>query len=199
MRSFKLVLRILIICLVICAPVYAQTTEYTFIPDSSEVSVDGTSNNTPHWTVYATEFSGAISLSEEANPASVASATLVVATPMMKSRKSPIMDRGMHGALKVKEFPTIDYALTEVTEVEKISEAEFLLTTSGNLTIGGQTLPVSIPVTGTITGTSVTYTGSHALLMTDYGLKPPSLMFGSLRTGDEVEVKFSLYVETAAN
>lgn len=198
MRSFKFVLHLLIVCLVICAPVYAQTTEYAFLPDSSEVSVDGTSNNTPEWTVYATEFSGDITI-DEADPAMVGSASLVVQSPMMKSRKSPIMDRGMHAALKVKEFPTISYELTGVTQVDRTSDTEFLLTTTGNLTIGGETLPVSIPVTGMVSGTAVTYSGSHTLLMTDYGLKPPSLMFGSLRTGDEVVVRFSLYVDTATD
>ena len=198
MRSFKLVLHILIVCLVICAPVYAQTAEYAIVMDSSAVSVDGTSNSTPEWTVYATEFSGGITLSE-ADPASVTLAKLVVQTPMMKSRKSPIMDRGMHGALKVKEHPTISYELTEVTQADWTSDTEFLLNTAGNLTIGGATLPVSIPVSGAVSGDGVTYTGSHALLMTDYGLMPPSMMFGAMRVGDEVAVNFSLYIVLTAD
>ena len=36
--------------------------------------------------------------------------------------------------------------------------------------------------------------GEHPLLMTDYGLTPPSAMFGALRTADKVTVKFDLVV-----
>ena len=198
MRPIRFVLPILVLYLLVCAPASAQTTEYAILQDSSAVSVDGTSNSTPEWTVYATEFTGGVTLVED-DPARVASAKLVVSAPMMKSRKSPIMDRGMHAALKSKEFTTITFELTEVSDVEQTSEAEFLLNTSGSLTIGGQTQPVSIPVTGRVNGATVTYIGHHALLMTDYGLKPPSLMFGSMRTGDEVVVNFSLFVDLAAD
>ncbi|MDE2729818.1 MAG: YceI family protein [Bacteroidota bacterium] len=198
MHSYKLVLHILIVCLIICAPVSAQTTEYAVVFDSSAVTVDGTSNNTPEWTVYATEFSGDIMLSG-ADPASVDSAMLVVQTSMLKSRKSPIMDRGMHTALQANAYPAISYVLTEVTQADWTSDTEFLLNTAGNLTIGGATLPVSIPVSGAVTGEGVTYTGSHTLLMTDYGLKPPSMMFGAMRVGNEVVVNFSLYIAQAAD
>ena len=127
MRPIRFVLPVLVLYLLVCAPASAQTTEYAILQDSSAVSVDGTSNSTPEWTVYATEFTGGVTLVED-DPARVASAKLVVSAPMMKSRKSPIMDRGMHAALKSKEFTTITFELTEVSDVEQTSEAEFLLT-----------------------------------------------------------------------
>ena len=35
-------------------------------------------------------------------------------------------------------------------------------------------------------------TGELPLLMTDFGIKPPSFMFGALKVGNEVKVKFTL-------
>ena len=199
MYTFKFALRLLIICFVICAPVYAQTAEYSFDAESSKVTVDGTSNTTPEWTVYATEFSGGVTLNEN-NPVMIESARLVVSTPMMKSRKSPIMDRGMHAALKVKEFDTITYELTEVTAVEQTSDIGFTLNAAGNLTIGGETREVSIPIDVTVDETGqVSYIGSHTVLMTDYGLQPPSMMFGQMRVGKEVVVNVQLYVNLDAD
>jgi len=34
--------------------------------------------------------------------------------------------------------------------------------------------------------------GEKTLLLTDFGIKPPSFMFGSLKVGNEIKVKFTL-------
>ena len=191
-----MVLRLLLICLVLVAPVYAQTTEYTFAPESS-VYVDGTSNSTPEWRVYATEIEGGITVNTD-DPSAVQSVQLVVPARMMKSRKSPIMDRGMHDALQVKDHPNISYELTSTADLAMTSDTTFTLSATGNLTIGPQTNEVTFPVEGTLKPDgSVHFKGSYALLMTDYGLKPPSLMFGSLRTGNEVVVTAELIASPA--
>ncbi len=190
------IFRLLLICLVLVAPVYAQTTEYVFVPESS-VYVDGTSNSTPEWRVYATEIEGGITVSSD-DPSVVQSVRLVVPANMMKSRKSPIMDRGMYDALQVKEHPNIIYELTSTADLVMTSDTTFTLSATGNLTIGPQTNEVSFPVEGTLKSDgSVHFKGSYTLLMTDYGLKPPSLMFGSLRTGNEVVVTAELIASPA--
>jgi hypothetical protein len=38
----------------------------------------------------------------------------------------------------------------------------------------------------------VTAEGEQTLLMTDFGIKPPSFMLGTLKVGNEVKVKFNL-------
>ena len=40
----------------------------------------------------------------------------------------------------------------------------------------------------------VRFTGQHPMLMSDFGMDPPSAMFGQLRTADEVVVHFDLVV-----
>jgi hypothetical protein len=34
--------------------------------------------------------------------------------------------------------------------------------------------------------------GEQDVLMTDFGIKPPSFMFGTLKVGNEIKVKFNL-------
>lgn len=173
----------------LAAPIYAQTTEYTIVPESS-MQVDGTSNQTPEWSVYATEIQGSVGLNEEGM---VESVSLVVPSKMMKSKKSPIMDRGMYGALKADEYPEIVYELASVSDYAVSGDGIFTLSATGNLTIAATTNEIVVPVEGVYQEDGrILFAGTHSLLMTDYGLKPPSLMFGAYRTGDELTISFEL-------
>ncbi len=178
---------------VLTAPIYAQTTEYTIVPESS-MQVDGTSNQTPEWSVYATEIQGSVGLNEEGM---VESVSLVVPSKMMKSKKSPIMDRGMYGALKADEYPEIVYELASVSDYAVSDDGTFTLSATGNLTIAATTKEIVVPVEGVHQEDGhILFAGTHSLLMTDYGLKPPSLMFGAYRTGDELTISFELIAGT---
>ena len=192
--KFKLILRVVVLILVLVAPVYAQTTEYMVAPES-EMHVDGTSNQTPEWRVYATQIDGTLSMNEEGR---VDSVRLVIPSKMMKSRKSPIMDRGMHGALKANQHAEIVYELVSVSDFTMTGDHTFTLNSTGNLTIADVTKEIMIPIEGTAHENGrVHFTGSHSLLMTEYNLKPPTMMFGAYRTGDELTVTFELIAAPA--
>ncbi len=187
--NLKRIFLVSFLLLILVVPVYAQTMQYSIAPESS-IQVDGTSNRTPEWSVHATEVSGLVSLNDEG---SVESAKLVVPSKMMKSKKSPIMDRGMHEALKADDHPEIIYELTSVSEMTMTDDTTFTLITVGNLTIAAETREVAIPVEGVKKEDgNLHFSGTHALLMTDYGLKPPSLMFGAYRTGNELVIAFEV-------
>ena len=184
------------LALLIVSPSQGQSVTYEFDPDSSKISIDGTSNNTPHWTVYATEFSGSVTLNAEGDSphTAVESATLTVPTKMIKSGKSGIMDRVMYDALDVNTHPEVTFTLTGVSDAEVTTPASATLTVHGELTLYGQTNEVSIPVEATRRDDGmVVFQGSHTLTLKDYGMKPPTAMFGSLRTGQEVTVTAVLH------
>ncbi len=173
------------------SPALAQSVTYDFDPDSSKIWIDGTSNNTPHWTVYATAFEGTITLgaAAENGHAAVEAVTLTVPTRMIKSRKSGIMDRVMYDALDVKAHPTVTFELTSVSDLEATSATSATFVAHGSLTLAGQTNPVSIPVEATLRDDGMAvFKGSHTITLKDYGLDPPTAMFGSLRTGKDVTV-----------
>ena len=194
----RMILRIALLTLILVAPVYAQTTDYLVDLDASSVHVDGTSNNTPEWRVYATEFEGKVTVA--ANDATaIESAHLTFPVRMLKSRKSPIMDRGMYQALMADQHPSISFELTGLADMADGEGSAFSVTALGNMTIGPETREVSIPVDGSVDdGGTLRLTGSLTILMTDYGLKPPSMMFGSLRVGNEVVVTAELVARAAS-
>ena len=170
----------------------AQT--YNFDTERSSIQIEGTSNNTPHWVVYATEFSGSVTLNADELSA-VEAATLTVPAKMIKSRKSGIMDRVMYDALDVRSYPEVTYELVSVSDFEQTSDTTATMVSHGNLTLYGTTNEVTVPLEATLDGASSTlvFRCSHTIALSDYGMKPPTAMFGSLRTGNEVTVIVELH------
>ena len=153
-------------------------------PDS-RIWIEGTSNRSD-WVVHANEMSAQATPSE----ASVAPSTLelTVTTAEIKSGSSTIMDRLMHEALNVAEHPTATY---ELVRAEPAGDA--VLTTTGQLTLAGVTNEIEMQVESERgEDGSVRFTGTTPLKMSDYGMQPPTAMFGALRTGDDVTVHFDV-------
>lgn len=179
---------------VLIAPARAQDQVEWHAQPESELWIDGTSNKSD-WTVHATEFQAAVTLAPDATPPEIEAATVTVPSAKLRSQKSTIMDRLMHGALKVDEHPEIQYELTsaESTASSSSNPATFTVETHGNLTLAGVTKDIVMTVQGDrLDDGTIHFTGSHELLMTDYNMKPPTAMFGALRTADQVTISFDL-------
>lgn len=162
----------------------AQAQDFILSPDS-RLWVEGTSNK-DDWTVKAKELSAVATRAEDGT---VAALTLEVPAAQMVSEKSSIMDRLMHKTLKVNEHPTIVFDMKELSP----ANAENTALAAGELTIAGVTHEVSVEVLRvTADDGTPRYSGSQTLKMTDFGMKPPSAMFGALHTGDEVTVRFDV-------
>ena len=164
--------------------VYAQ--QFDLSPEST-LFIDGTSNQSD-WTVSAEVMEGTV-FAGEATPVPD-SLMMTIASGDIKSEKGVIMNRLMHQALKVKEHPSIEYVLIEAVPSE---EGEGMLVTRGNLTLGGTTNEIEMTVTAEVLDDgSLHYAGMMPLKMTDYGMSPPTAMFGQLRTGNDVTVHFDV-------
>jgi len=104
------------------------------------------------------------------------------------------MNDHMRNALKVTESPTITFNLTTY-DVAKNAEG-IAGTINGTLDLGGVKKPIALQATGTSEGGALHVTGVYDLKMTDYGLKPPSLMFGRIKVGETVKVGFDLLLKS---
>ena len=101
------------------------------------------------------------------------------------------MNDHMMKALKASEFPTITFKLSDYDLVKASSGMQANL--KGELTIAGVTKTVTIDARGReLAGGALSVTGRHDVRMTEFGLKPPTLMMGALKVGDKVEVNFEL-------
>lgn len=113
------------------------------------------------------------------------------------------MNSKIYGALKEKKHPNITYSFSSAELASTDEQADsFTLNTTGKLTIAGVTRTVNFPVEGKIIdGDSIRFDGSYKLNMTDYDVDPPSAVFGTIKSGEEVTITFNIVVanQTIAN
>jgi len=123
--------------------------------------------------------------------ASISSLTFSVAVENLKSGKKGL-DKDAHNALKINPYRNIFY--TQVSAVVTPAGGDKShVKTEGNLNIAGVTKKVTVNVDCVVNkdGT-ITATGSYKLKMSDYGVKPPSLLFGAVKTSEDVALTFTL-------
>lgn len=114
-------------------------------------------------------------------------ANLEVEVLSIKSGKK-VMDSNTYKALKANEFPTISLSASDLDIKENHK-----ITGSGYLTIAGvkKVIPISIFME-TWAQNSMTIIGEIPLKMTDYNVDPPIALFGTVKTGNEITIKFNI-------
>ena len=60
----------------------------------------------------------------------------------------------------------------------------------GKLTIAGASKTIPLEATYSIEGESVTFSGSIDILFSEYNVAPPTAVFGTIKTGDELTLSF---------
>jgi polyisoprenoid-binding protein YceI len=189
MKTFK-IYTLLICSLVFTATAIQAQDFYKLQPENSKLIVEGTS--TVHdWQVETTEFNAETVL--KINGENVSQVTHVEFTSPAESLKSgkKLMDTKMQEALKIKSHPEIKFSL----KGEKVISGE-KATIPGLLTIAGKTKEVNVTVDFDAQNPQkFTVTGQVPLKMTEWNIDPPTAMMGTIKTGDEVLVKFDLEFE----
>ena len=152
----------------------------------SFVRIEGTS--TMHdWKMEGPIVNGALTLTDLAKKTGSAVVSIPVTSIRSEHGK---MDKLMAEALKASKNPEIRYELTSSTLVGG-DAAQFAVKTTGKLTIAGVTRDVTMNVNATQSADGkLVMTGQAPIRMTDYGVKPPTAMLNTIRTGDDVKVTF---------
>ena len=104
------------------------------------------------------------------------------------------MNEHMRKAIKLAEYKTIEFRLSDY-DVARGADG-IAGTINGTLVLGGVTKPVAIKAEGKPENGMLHVTGSYDLNMTDYGLKPPTLMFGRIKVGQTVKVNYDLLLKS---
>jgi polyisoprenoid-binding protein YceI len=118
---------------------------------------------------------------------------LDVAVPVkdMRSGKGAL-DKNMQKALKAQDNPDITFHMQSY-RVLSFSDQKVELKAAGALKIAGVEQTVELDGTASAAGGKLEILGKKALLMTDYGVKPPSIL-GLVKTRNEVTVYFDLII-----
>lgn len=156
----------------------------------STMIISGTS--TIHdWDMKAKNLEGTMEVDRLGDSINIKSLNLDVPVQSLKSGKSG-MDDNAYKALKEKQHPVIHYDLVRVKNQHKVGAKTLQLTTVGDLTVAGKTRRLSIPIKAELLDKGVAFSGSVRFKMSSFNVKAPSFMFGSVTTGDEVTIKFTL-------
>jgi polyisoprenoid-binding protein YceI len=104
------------------------------------------------------------------------------------------MDKNMYSTLDADKNPTIKYTMSGYDILDGSAKpAAFVAKTTGTLTISGQEKVISMKINAErLSDGKATAEGEQDVLMTDFGIKPPSFMFGTLKVGNEIKVRFNL-------
>lgn len=182
---------LLTLLLVLCNFNTLKAQESKVVLAESKLKVLGTSN-LHDWEIEAKAMSGKSTLTIDANELkAIKSLDFAVEVEQLKSGKSG-MDDNTFKALKSKTYKTINFKLVSVTKITKTAEGSFTVETQGDLTIAGVTKRINQTFTVKLSGKKATFSGKTKIDMTVYGVKPPTALMGTIKTGKEVTVDFKV-------
>ena len=172
------------------------------VRDDSKLWLEG-SSNVRDWRCDATTLDASVELDDRARvsePAAVAHLrhvqVRVPARALTCGRGQ--MDRIMYKALHVDDEPDCQQIVGRFDVVGR-NTGEHELVMQGTLRVAGRERAVRLPIDverahdGTLHAR-----GALPILMTDYGITPPSAFFGVLRTENRIVVKFDLVIDEPA-
>jgi polyisoprenoid-binding protein YceI len=173
------------VCIILFIYTAGHTQNSALIPQNSTIDVLGTSS-VHGWEIKASKIIGELGI-DSSNQ--INSLSIKIPVNSLKSGKE-IMDGKTYDAFDYKKNPNISFHLTDASKV-KLTDKDIEIILTGNLTMAGETKKISIKSIGKITKTGdYQLKGSVVLKMTDYGMKPPTAFFGTMKTGDAVTIKF---------
>lgn len=162
----------------------------------SFIRIDGTS--TLHaWSSESRDFQVDLelgapgqSLLEAAQAAAPARLSVRVPVSSFKSEHKGL-DKNLRKALKAGKNPDIVFALTSYGLQGSTVSAR------GGLTVAGKTSPETLQAALAQDGASVIVDGRQPLKMTDFGVKPPTAMLGTIKSGDDIVVTYHVRLDPA--
>ena len=164
---------------------------------SSEVTIEGTSSlhafhcKTNKIMAYVDVDPGYTKdLTTVARPISSVKVNIVVRTLTCGNGQ---MDKNMYSTLDADKNPIIKYTMSGYDILGGTSPTAFTAATKGTLTIAGTEKGIAMKINAErLADGKATAQGEEEVLMTDFGIKPPSFMLGTLKVGNEIKVKFNL-------
>lgn len=158
------------------------------------VKVKG-SSNLHDWTMEAKSGTIEANLNLASNVsylAGIQSLSFNLPVKNLKSTEGNLMDTRAYDALKAEKFPNISFKLLSATPTSNTANKSIFKVT-GELTISGTTKQIEMTANATKNADgSVIITGTENLKMTQFGIKPPSFMFGALKVTDNLTIDYTV-------
>ena len=197
-RPFRSYAPILALSALLPALAWTSVFERLTLQPESKLWVDG-SSTMRSWTCKATDVDAIVDAAPNAvalvsaGEKGVTAVHVRVETAKLECGNGT-MNEHLRKALKADANPVIDFKVGSYDVSRAVDGVAGTLT--GTLTLGGVQKSIAIPAVGKAEGAALRVTGSYPLNMKDYDLKPPTLMFGRIKVGENVTVKFDLLLKS---
>jgi polyisoprenoid-binding protein YceI len=168
-------------------------THYHFT--SNKMVIEGTSN-IHDWSMQSSSATGTAVITTNPSNAVTELGNVSFSVPVetLKSDKSGL-DKNAYKALKTDKFKAIAFNAVKTT-ITPAGGNNYNISSTGKLSISGVARDVVITATGIMAGDkSLNIKGAYKLKMTDFSVEPPSLMFGAIKTADEVTLKYDIVLK----
>ncbi|MDT0685135.1 YceI family protein [Autumnicola psychrophila] len=164
---------------------------YSVNKNASSMKIEGTSN-IHDWEIIAEDFKGNLNAEmKDGQLVDISALNFTVVAESLKSGKGG-MDKNTYKALKTDQNKAITYQLNKVKKIDCTSKSKCIVSTSGYLKIAGTKKPIDMVFNAEINGNHISLSGNQTLQMTNFNVDPPTAMFGTITTGDEVKINFQI-------
>jgi len=163
---------------------------YTLSPGYA-VSIHGTFS-IHSWSEKIEKVSGDLegSLNEDGS-VEVSSIRIVMGARSIKGDMGTVMNNKTYKALKAEANPDITFLLTVPVRLKQINDGQKAATLPGNLTLAGVSRPVIMLIRSfKVEKGTMSFEGEQKIRMTDFGIKPPSALFGAMRASPDITIDF---------
>lgn len=174
------------------APLAEGMVHYDALPAGSHMKIEG--DSTIHaWHMDSAVLGGFMEVDAkfpESLPADAKTKAEIFMPVRSFKSGNKTMDNKMQDTMKETQFKKIEYKLTEL-KAKAGAAGQFEAT--GQLTIAGQTKPLTMTVTAEkVDGKNLKITGSTSFKMSEYGVTPPQLTIAGvgLKTEDSITNSF---------
>jgi polyisoprenoid-binding protein YceI len=163
---------------------YILTRDYT-------VTIDGTSN-LRNWHEKVGEVTGDMTaVINEDGSVELRALRISMKALSIKSDMGRGMDKKTYEALKASAYPEILFTLNAPLKLTQIRDCQTTIPVKGELALAGIRNPVIMQVkTFAISQGVLQFEGSQTIKMSDYGVKPPTALFGTMRSGPDITIHF---------
>ena len=129
----------------------------------------------------------------------VRSLEVEVPTNSLRSGKAGL-DKNMWSDLEADKHPAIQFHLAHYSVAPRENPGDTLVVhMDGVLKIAGHERPVMLTARGVRGDNGIWFEGTYGLLMTDFGIKPRTMMLGTLRVRNAITVHYRLLLVPGAH
>lgn len=194
--KIKSILSALLALFFITTTTIAQDVTYT-LQEVNEFIIDGDSN-VRDWDAKVEVSEGTLVLQEieeftleNLTPEVFKSLSLTMPVNQIDS-DSRRLNSNLHDYLLVDDHPNITFELVEITGIE-VDGNSAVITATGVINAAGVDNTETMTVNATLNDdSSITFSGAQDLLMTSFDIKPPTAAFGTIRSDDEMEIRYNV-------